>query len=156
MTKETQRQSAASAPTPQAILDLSVAVIDLYFRIEAATETIAGFAHAGGEWGVLRSLSEGGPQTVPDMARARPVSRQHCQSIVNELKARKLVELIDNPRHKRSQLVKITMAGQSHFDKMTGQFLAASAALAPHFDAREVEGSTKLLRQAHALLSAGA
>ncbi len=156
MTKETQRQSAAVATTPQAILDLSVAVIELYFRIEAATEAIAGFAHAGGEWGVLRSLSLEGPQTVPDMARARPVSRQHCQSIVNELKARGMVEMIDNPRHKRSSLVKITNAGQSYFDKMTERFLLASAALAPKFDAGDVETATKTLRQAREMLGAGA
>jgi len=51
--------------------------------------------------GVLRSLARLGPQTVPQMAGARPVSRQHIQTIVNALAADGLVETIDNPAHKR-------------------------------------------------------
>jgi len=141
--------------SPEAVLDLSVAVIELYFRIEAATQAIAGFAQAGGEWGVLRMLRLGGPQTVPDMARSRPVSRQHCQTIVNELKARGYVELTDNPRHKRSAFVRITAAGDAYFDKMTERFLLAAAALAPRFSAGEVAGATDTLRRAREMLGVG-
>jgi hypothetical protein len=38
-----------------------------------------------GKRGVLKGLDRLGPQTVPQMARARPVSRQHIQTLVNRL-----------------------------------------------------------------------
>ncbi|MEJ0059293.1 MAG: helix-turn-helix domain-containing protein [Terricaulis sp.] len=136
----------------EAMLDLSVAVIELYFRLEATTQAIAGFAHAGGEWGVLRSLIDGGPQTVPDMARARPVSRQHCQTIVNGLEAQGLVEFIANPKHARSQLVRVTRKGRAWYKEMTDRFLLAAGPFGQHFEAREVASATGLLRSAREIL----
>lgn len=138
----------------EGLLDLCVAVIELYFRVEAATQAIAGFAHAGGEWGVMRSLIIEGEQTVPDIARSRPVSRQHCQTICNGLAEQGLVEFVANPKHKRSQLVRITKKGRARFDAMTERFLAASAAFAPYFEAKELATATDVLRRARAMLPA--
>lgn len=143
-------KKAASA---EQVLDFSVAVIELYFRIEAASAAAGGFAQAGGEWGVMRSLVLEGPQTVPAIAASRPVSRQHCQTIVNSLKARGFVELAPNPRHKRSMLVRATKKGRSHFEALTQTFLAAAARFAPSFERAEVEAATDLLRRARAVLS---
>jgi len=67
---------------------------------------------AAGARGILVELSRGGPRTVPDMARARPVSRQHIQMLVNPLIDRGLVTLVDNPRHRRSKLVTLTPRGR--------------------------------------------
>jgi DNA-binding MarR family transcriptional regulator len=136
----------------QDVLDLSIAVIELYFRLEAITQATAGFADAGGEFGVLRTLALDGPQTVPDIARTRPVSRQHCQTIVNGLKAQGFAELIANPRHKRSHLVRITKRGRSHLDSLTKQFLAAAAAYAPHFTAAEITSAIDVCRRARAMI----
>ncbi len=61
--------------------------------------------------GILESLDRHGPNTVPQLARMRPVSRQHIQSHVNALAAEGLVELVANPMHKRSQLVSLTETG---------------------------------------------
>jgi len=131
----------------QDVLDLSVAVIEFYFRIEAITQATAGFAQAGGEWGVLRTLMKEGPQTVPEMARSRPVSRQHCQTICNALEAQGLVEFIDNPKHKRSKLVRLTRKGRDRFEGMRKQFLAAAALYAPLFTANEVAVATEVCRR---------
>lgn len=68
--------------------------------------------------GVLEGLDRLGPQTVPAMARARPVSRQHIQLIVNELLQRKLVGTKDNPAHKSSPLVEITNTGAELLQEM--------------------------------------
>jgi DNA-binding MarR family transcriptional regulator len=140
--------------TPDDLLDLCVAVIELYFRIEAATQAIAGFAQAGGEWGVLRSLMLEGAQTVPAMARARPVSRQHCQTICNRLEAQGLVRFVSNPAHKRSMLVEITAKGRAHFTAMTERFRAACTPYAKQFEAMEITGATELLRRAREMLGA--
>ena len=134
------------------VLDLSVAVIEFYFRIEAITEALAGFATAGGEWGTLRSLVKEGPQTVPDLARSKPVSRQHCQTIVNALETQGLVEFIDNPKHKTSKLVRATKRGRARFESMRKQFLSAAGVYAPAFTAAEVTAATDVCRRARDLI----
>lgn len=139
--------------TAQDVLDLSVATIELYFRLEAVTQAIAGFAQAGGEWGVLRILACDGPQTVPEMARSRPVSRQHCQTIANTLESQGLVEFVENPRHKRSHLVSITKKGKARFEAMTKQFLTAAGGYASNFNSSEIATATDVLRRARAMIA---
>lgn len=67
---------------------------------------------------VLESVIDGGPQTVPHMARIRPVTRQHIQTLVNELLEGGYVEYVNNPAHKRSKLVAPTNHGMRVFEKM--------------------------------------
>jgi DNA-binding MarR family transcriptional regulator len=66
----------------------------------------------------LRSLDKLGEQTVPQMARARAVSRQHVQALVNQLIVERLVELAPNPAHKRSPLARLTQLGKKTVDAM--------------------------------------
>lgn len=134
------------------VLELSVAVIELYFRLEAITQALSGFANAGGEFGVMRSLSEEGAQTVPQMAAARPVSRQHCQTIVNGLAEQGFVEFVDNPQHKRSKLVRLTKRGRSRFESMKAQFTEAAGIYAPHFSEAEVVAATDVCRRARKMI----
>jgi DNA-binding MarR family transcriptional regulator len=68
--------------------------------------------------GVMHSLFDGGPQTVPQMAAARPVSRQHIQTQVDALAARGLVATVPNPAHKRSSHIALTDAGREAFESM--------------------------------------
>jgi DNA-binding MarR family transcriptional regulator len=144
-----KKPSQASA---EDVLDLSVAVIEMYFRIEAITQATAGFATAGGEWGVLRMLVKEGAQTVPEMARSRPVSRQHCQTICNTLEAQGLVEFVDNPKHKRSKLVRATKKGRDRFQSMRKQFLDAAGVYAPFFTEAEIHVATDVCRRAREMI----
>ncbi len=64
---------------------------------------------------VLEYLHGGEPDTVPHIARAKEVSRQHIQKLVDGLAARGLVEFIPNPAHRRSQYVGLTLAGKQAF-----------------------------------------
>ena len=85
----------------------------LFHRMRAAAEELHGQGElSGGRRGVLRDLDRLGPQTVPQMARSRPVSRQHIQGIVNQLAEEGYVEFIENPAHKRSHLVTLTEKGK--------------------------------------------
>jgi len=85
----------------------------LFLRLRFVAEKIHIMgAMSGGFRGVLLQLDGSAPQTVPQMARARPVSRQRMQVLVNRLADRGLVELIDNPAHKRSRLVRLTQEGE--------------------------------------------
>ena len=65
---------------------------------------------------VLEFLSQQHPQTVPQMAREKTVSRQHIQTIVNTLLERGWVECIVNPAHTRSSLIRMTSAGVRLFE----------------------------------------
>ena len=67
---------------------------------------------------VLEYLLRNGPTTVPDIARARRVSRQHIQTAVNELRALLLVDSRPNPSHRRSPLMELTAEGQSTIVEM--------------------------------------
>ncbi len=49
--------------------------------------------------------------SVPQIAELYDVSRQHIQSIVNSLLEREIVELHDNPKHKRSPLISFSKSG---------------------------------------------
>ena len=62
--------------------------------------------------GILHDLAQHGPQTVPQLARARNVSRQHIQTQVNRLATDGQLEFVDNPAHQRSSLVRISSAGK--------------------------------------------
>ena len=85
----------------------------LYFRMRRAAEDMMGEgAQSSGRRSVLKSLVNAGPQTVPQMARHRTVSRQHIQKLVNGLLEDGFVELIDNPAHRRSKLVQVTATGR--------------------------------------------
>jgi len=91
----------------------------LFHRMKLAAEQLhAAEEITAGMRGVLFDLDRSGPQTVPQMARARPVSRQHIQMLVNPLVERGFVKLLDNPAHKRSRLVGLTPAGRRLVGRM--------------------------------------
>ena len=127
---------------------LSRAVRSLFHKMGAAVSLLheeSGIS--GGMRAVLESVIEGGPKTVPDMARARPVSRQHIQILVNELLAAGLVEFQDNPAHRRSKLVAPTKAGAVAFASLRLRETAALTRLAVDIDAAEMTAATLALKQ---------
>jgi DNA-binding MarR family transcriptional regulator len=84
----------------------------LFHRMRTAAEALHGQGDlTAGRRGVLLDLARHGPMTVPALARLRPVSRQHIQSMVNPMLDEGHVELVDNPAHRRSQLVRLTARG---------------------------------------------
>ena len=59
-----------------------------------------------------------GPQTVPDLASARFISRQIIQTQVNELTEAGLMESRPNPAHKRSKLIALARKGERLVESM--------------------------------------
>jgi DNA-binding MarR family transcriptional regulator len=102
--------------TLQGVIDETVSLFHLLRALAAQLHGQGDLAAA--RRGILRSLDRLGPQTVPQMARARSVSRQHIQLEVNELEAEGLVELVDNRAHKRSRLARLTPKGKATLDAM--------------------------------------
>ncbi len=78
---------------------------------------------------VLELLLREGPTSVPDMARARLVSRQHIQQQVDTLLGRKLVRREHNPAHKRSALIALADRGRALIQNMRADELHALSRL---------------------------
>ena len=135
-------------PAGEALLKLCVEVIRTGFRVREAGKTTGAVAPwGGGLGGVLNSLKAEGPQTVPQMARARPVARQRIQRIVNELAADGLVEFTDNPAHRRSKLVRLTGAGENRLEEMMLGLRHVTEELARGMDAADLHTAVDVLRQ---------
>lgn len=64
--------------------------------------------------GVLLRLFRSGPQTVPQIAQAKQVSRQYIQKVVNQLAQAGYVSFAENEAHKRSPLVQLTNQGHAY------------------------------------------
>jgi len=90
----------------------------LFHRLRVASVEVHGSGPVSHGRGVLMSLDDLGPRTVPQLARMRPVSRQHMRTVVNALRDLRLVELVDNPEHKRSRLVRLTHRGEDRVRTM--------------------------------------
>jgi DNA-binding MarR family transcriptional regulator len=73
---------------------------------------------------VLELLLARGPSTVPQVAREFDVTRQSVQALVDVGVAGDLLELRDNPQHRRSRLVAPTDLGRRTFDEVHRRELA--------------------------------
>lgn len=78
---------------------------------------------------VIEHLTGHGPQTVPQIADAKSVSRQHIQLIADALQDKGLVVYHDNPAHKRSRLVDLTADGRAVFEAIRSREAALLAEL---------------------------
>ncbi len=90
------------------------------------------------ECGILEILVRDGAQSVPAIARARLVSRQHIQKLVDDLAKRKLVELQPNPAHKTSPLVDVTIDGERAYTAAASREAEILIALAPKLATEEL------------------
>ncbi len=62
---------------------------------------------------LLLDLGRHGPQTVPQLARRRRVTRQHVQTLADALSREGQVAFAPNPSHRRSSLVMLTLRGEA-------------------------------------------
>jgi DNA-binding MarR family transcriptional regulator len=70
-------------------------------------------------WQTVAVLRDG-PLTVSDIARRLGLRRQSAQHNVDRLVGQGLVELIDNPRHRRAWLARLTRRGKATMKTLYG------------------------------------
>ena len=100
----------------EAVAELMLEVAQCFFRIRALGQRTGLITSwGGGAFGFMRSLALLGPLTVPQIAQMRPTSRQRMQRLADELAAEGLVDFVDNPRHQRSKLVRLTPKGDARY-----------------------------------------
>ena len=138
----------ADAGKGEAVAELMLEVAQCFFRIRAFGQK-EGFitSWGGGAFGFLRSLALLGPLTVPQIAQMRPTSRQRMQRLADELAAEGLVEFIDNPKHRRSKLVRLTRQGDASYRDLNARLLAIAATMGGNLAEPDVRRATAVVRQ---------
>jgi len=100
--------------------------------------------------GILRGLARYGPQTVPELARARSVTRQNVQPVVDALVALGLVAPATNPRHRRSPRFVATPRGLALVARMDDNDARVLAAVGRGLAPGELAITARTLRQVRA------
>jgi len=145
------RQPAGTAPVgdrAEAVAELMLEVAQCFFRIRAlGQKTGLITSWGGGAFGFMRSLALLGPLTVPQIAQMRPTSRQRMQRLADELAAEGLVEFIDNPRHRRSKLVRLTRKGEARYRELNTRFVSIASTMGLALGEADIRKTIEIVRQ---------
>jgi DNA-binding MarR family transcriptional regulator len=132
----------------EAIADLMLEVAQFFFRIRALGQRTGLITTwGGGAFGFMRSLALLGPLTVPQIAQMRPTSRQRMQRLADELAAEGLVEFIENPRHRRSKLVRLTRKGDRRYRELDARFLTIASTMGAGSSEADIRATTEIVRR---------
>lgn len=127
----------------RAVVDETIA---LFHRLRWVAEQIYGPAgRSTARRGILRGLVRYGAQTVPALARARGVTRQHVQEVVDALVADGLAALEHNPAHARSKLVRATPLGEESVRAMDAVDARVLAAVGRDIGERDLQTTVRTL-----------
>jgi DNA-binding MarR family transcriptional regulator len=150
MASTRQRLGAAPAADGKgaAVAELMLEVAQCFFRIRALGQK-AGLitSWGGGAFGFMRSLALLGPLTVPQIAEMRPTSRQRMQRLADELAAEGLVKFVDNPKHRRSKLVRLTPKGEARYRELNTRLLSIASTMAGTLSEADVLDATDIVRR---------
>jgi DNA-binding MarR family transcriptional regulator len=139
----------------QVIEELIVEIVATFFLLRAEGMRIGVVSPSGeGYWSVLRLLKVNGAQTVPQIARYRYVPRQSVQKLANEMLADGVIELVNNPAHKRSKLLRLTPKGEVVFQELSSHIAALSETLAEQGDADKLQNAVVVVKHLHEQLRA--
>jgi DNA-binding MarR family transcriptional regulator len=134
----------------QAIEDLIIEIVATFFLLRAEGMRIGVVSPSGeGYWSVLRLLKINGPQTVPQLARYRYVPRQSVQKLANEMLKDGVIELVNNPAHKRSKLLRLTPEGDVVFQEMSDRIAKLAETLAEQHNAAQLQNATDVVKKLH-------
>lgn len=86
-------------------------------------------------------------KSVPAIASEKEVTRQHIQTIVNELLEANLVHRIENPAHKRSALIALTPEGKKVLATILDREADLLPAIAQHLQHLELRTTADTLAQ---------
>src|SRR5262245_29418973 len=147
-TRHETRAGVAAGSKAGAIADLMLEVAQCFFRIRAVGQKTGLITSwGGGAFGFMRSLALLGPLTVPQIAQMRPTSRQRMQRLADELETEGLVEFVDNPKHLRSRLVRLTRKGDARYRELEARLLAIASSMGAGLSERDIRRTTEVVRQ---------
>jgi DNA-binding MarR family transcriptional regulator len=139
----------------QAIEDLIIEIVATFFLLRAEGMRIGVVSPSGeGYWSVLRLLKIYGSQTVPQLARYRYVPRQSVQKLANEMLKDGVIELVNNPAHKRSKLLRLTSRGDIVFQEMSDRIAKLTETLAEQQNTAQLQNAVDVVKKLHEQLRA--
>jgi DNA-binding MarR family transcriptional regulator len=153
------RPSTAARPIAdgkaEAVAELMLEVAQCFFKIRALGQRTGLITSwGGGAFGFMRSLALLGPLTVPQIAQMRPTSRQRMQRLADELAAEGLVDFIDNPKHQRSKLVRLTPKGDARYRALNARLLAVASTMGLALSEASIRKTSEIVRQLSADVTA--
>ena len=89
---------------------------------------------------------QNGPRTVSQVSRRMGITRQSVQRSVNIMKEDGLVELVKNPDHQTSPLVRITKKGENAYRKVMRLQTEWSNGLGERLKVDELKVAVRVLR----------
>jgi DNA-binding MarR family transcriptional regulator len=132
----------------EAIAELMLEVAQYFFRIRAVGQKTGLITTwGGGAFGFMRSIALLGPLTIPQIAEMRPTSRQRMQRLADELAAEGLIEFVDNPKHRRSKLVRLTTKGTARYRDLNDRFLSIASTTGAGITEPEVRKALDVVRK---------
>ncbi len=133
-----------AARVPESVLDLTRAV---GARLSALDRRVAGGDElTAAQRTTLADLAKRGPTTLPQLARARSVSRQQVRVVVESLSQLGLVRRVPNPAHRRSYLVGVTDAGSVQAQAIGRRDAVTMSKIEEEVGAGAVRAATSALR----------
>ena len=141
-------EKAVAGRKDEAIVELMFEIAQFFFRIRAFGQKTELFTSWGaGTFGFMRSLALFGPLTVPQIAEMRPTSRQRMQRLADELADGGLVEFVDNPRHRRSKLVRLTRKGHVRYRELSIRLSKIAAAMGADLNETDIRKASGVVRR---------
>ena len=101
---------------------------------------------------LLELIEKGDAWTVPALAGQKGVSRQHIQIQVNNLRAKGMLLLANNPVHKRSAIVRLTEAAEQYLRDIRALEDRLYSEIADRFLPEDLELTARTLRGIVAVL----
>jgi len=99
-------------------------------------------------WKILGALARSdSPQTVSQIARSMGQTRQSVQRLVDVMCKDGILELLDNPNHKRAKHVMLTTKGQEIFAQLDDMWNPWASQHATHFSQQELETTLATLKK---------
>jgi DNA-binding MarR family transcriptional regulator len=95
--------------------------------------------------GLMESLTEAGPRTVPQLARLLMLKRQVVQRMVDELIEAGFGETAVNEAHARSPLIRLTDKGRAAFAALRAAEHTRTVPVAARLSAVDVEACRRVL-----------
>ena len=141
-------------PTALAMDLLIREILFSFFRLNATGERLfATIGQTPGKVSLMRSLMEQGPQSVSQIARARPVARQAVQRMADELADQGLVEFVENPTHRRAKLTRLTTRGKKMIEDTMAVELRWAGRLVRSFGEQGIEIARDVIRRLTGILA---
>ena len=134
-------------PAGQAITEIILTVFRLNGRLLRAGDALGkDLGLSSARWQVLGVLNDR-PRTVAQVARHFESTRQGVLWVVNALEKDGLVELIDNPEHKRAKIARLTSRGQKSMADMQRRQALWVNGLGEHLSEAEVRAASSMLER---------